>query len=147
MILPLNEPLNIEGAEPVKDVLPDTFKLPSTNAFEPESIKKPVFLVPNPVPVPTANTVSADLALLPSCALNLPTINVPCVLSQFVIGIAVGEVDEPDITKQLPNNPTATNEPESDEDSIDADIFAPAKNPAYILLIGVALAFVPAVLT
>ncbi len=42
--LPLAEP-DKKFIEPVNELLPLTFNVPSTNVFEPESIKKPVFLL------------------------------------------------------------------------------------------------------
>ena len=54
--------------------------------LEPESIKKPVFLVPVPVPVPTANIVSPLLAAVPFTELFLPMKVEPalaCVLYAF----------------------------------------------------------------
>jgi len=53
-------------------VLPLTFNVPSKYELDPLSIKKPVLVNEVLVPVPIANTVSAVLALFPSCALNLP---------------------------------------------------------------------------
>ena len=59
--------------------------------LEPESIKKPVFLIVVDVPVPTANTVCAVLALLPSIALYLPTNVEPnvsaCALAELALTI------------------------------------------------------------
>ena len=55
--------------------LPLTLRVPSMNVLLPESIKNPVFLVipaEPELPVPIANIVSADNALLPSSAFHLP---------------------------------------------------------------------------
>ncbi len=64
--------------------------------LEPESTNKPVFLVPVAVPVPTANTMSLVLFLIPSLALNLPTNAEPILVVSLVN-------DEPVTAKLAPS--------------------------------------------